>query len=425
MHNITETKQVKFVLLDQPLEEIEAERHSHHGEAQTHLSSWLKYAMTALGQRLIVVMASAFAIVALVSTSAIQDVQSSVSDHDQAAASLFNALQKARITSREDPSVNMVNASSRPGIFTSNKVVSRRQWGPSLLMQKAVAKKHHFGFDPQVKQQQEYLMALGFDLDKADGFKGAGTRRIIAEFRALYLPVTSVHIQDAGLTVIMEAFAKLARKDASRYGIDQGVAAAIRIGSMRTGVDLSYLMKLAATESSFNPASEARNSSAAGLYQFTSNTWLNTLKRHGAKYGAVASYTAKIRYSSTRTGPFVSDDTLYRHLLDLRKNPRLAAIMAAETVRDHQQRLVQSLNREPSETDLYLAHFLGINNAVTFLQSLKQSPDTHALELFPRAARSNHNIFQPSTCAPRTVDEVYAFLDEKFSNRHYDDNTAN
>jgi peptidoglycan hydrolase-like protein with peptidoglycan-binding domain len=292
-------------------------------------------------------------------------------------------------------------------------------------MSEPVAKKHHYGFDPKIKQQQEYLMALGFDLDEVDGFKGPGTQRVIAEFRALYLPDTSEQIQDTALTVVMEAFAKLAHQDAARYGIDQGVAAAIRLGSMRTGVDLSYLMKLAATESSFNPASEATTSSAAGLYQFTKDTWLNTLKRHGAKYGIVASYASKIRYSSTRVGPFVRDEGLYRHLLDLRRNPRLAALMAAEKVRDHQQKLVQSLNREPAETDLYLAHFLGINNAITFLQSLQQRPDTHAVELFPRAARSNHDIFQPRTCAPRTVDEVYALLDEKLSSRHYDEFAAN
>lgn len=425
MQNNTETKQVKFVLLDQPLEELEAERNRFQKKVQTFSSSWLKNTMVGLWHRLTIVTTGAFAITALVSTGAVHDVQSSISNNELTAASVFSALANAQITSSESPSATAAKPSPRPGVFISTEDVSQRQWGPSLFKPKAVARKHHNGFDPQVKQQQEYLMALGFDLDKADGFKGPGTQRVIAEFRALYLPVTSIQIQDGALTVIMEAFAKLAHEDAARYGIDQGVAAAIRLGSMRTGVDLSYLVKLAATESSFNPASEATNSSAAGLYQFTRNTWLNTLKRHGASYGAVADYAANIRYSSTRTGPFVRNQAIYQHLLDLRKNPRLAAIMAAETVRDHQQKLAQSLAREPSETDLYMAHFLGINNAITFLQSLQQSPDRHAVELFPRAARNNRNIFQPSTCAPRTVDEVYALMDEKFSSRRYDDYKAN
>lgn len=427
MQNIIERKSVKFVLLYQPLEEIEAERVRIQKAAQTHSSLWLRNAMTGFWQHLTIVTTSAFAIIitALVYTGTFNDKQNSMSNNEQTAASVFSALEKAQNENSADKPFNAIKPSSQPGVFTGAKEVSQRQWGPSLVMPEPVAKKHYYGFDPQVKQQQEYLMALGFDLDEADGFKGLDTQRVITEFRALYLPDTIVQIQDAALTEVMEAFATLAHQDAARYGIDQGVAAAIRLGSMRTGVDLSYLMKLAMTESTFNPGSEASNSSATGLYQFTKNTWLNTLKKHGAKYGIVADYAAKIRYTSTRVGPFVRDEALYQHLLDLRKNPRLAALMAAETVRDHQQKLVQSLDREPSETDLYLAHFLGINNAITFLQSLKQSPDMHAVELFPRAASSNHDIFQPNTCAPRTVDEVYALLDEKFSSSHYDDYEAN
>jgi hypothetical protein len=116
---------------------------------------------------------------------------------------------------------------------------------------------------------------------------------------------------------------------------------------------------------------------------------------------------------------------MYQHLLALRKNPRISAIMAAETVRDNQQKLAYSFDREPTQTDLYLTHFLGTDEAITFLQSLEQSPGAHAVKLFPRAASSNHNIFHPQTCDPRTIDEVYALFGEKFSTRRYDDFAAN
>ena len=409
MQNIIDTKQVKNILLYQPFDEIKAERHRIQ-RVQTLSSSRPRNTMTDLWHRLSVFTTSAIAITALVSTSAI--------------ASEFSALDNAQMVSSKGTITASSKTSSRLDDFTWSTVVSQRQWGPSLLISKPAGKRHYV-FNSEVKQQQEYLMSLGFDLDEADGFKGPDTRKVIAEFRALYLPDNAEQIQDADLTVFMEGFATFAHKDAARYRIDQGVAAAIRLGSMRTGVDISYLLKLAVTESSFNPMSEARNSSATGLYQFTKATWLNTLKKHGSKYAIITDYTAKIRYSNTRVGPFVRDKALYQHLLDLRKNPRLAAIMAAETVRDHQQKLGQTLDREPSETDLYLAHFLGINNAIAFLQSLKQSPDMNAMELFPKAARSNQNIFQPSNSAPRTVDEVYAHLNEKFSTRNYADFATN
>jgi hypothetical protein len=182
-------------------------------------------------------------------------------------------------------------------------------------------------------------------------------------------------------------------------------------------------MKLAATESNFQPTSEAATSSATGLYQFTHDTWLNVLKTHGASYGLVADYAENIEYYVTRSGyrrPFVRDTSTYQHLLALRKNPRIAAMMAAEMVLDNQQKLVHTLERQPTETDLYLTHFLGTDDAITFLESLEQSPDVHAVELFPEAASSNREIFHPDTCAPRTVDEVYALFGEKLSNRRYE-----
>ena len=99
--------------------------------------------------------------------------------------------------------------------------------------------------------------------------------------------------------------------------------------------------------------------------------------------------------------------------------------MAAETVRDSEQLLAHSFDRKPSQTDLYLTHFLGNDAAITFLRSLEQRPNVHALELFPEAANSNRHIFHPSSSGPRTVDEVYALFDTKFSTRRYDDFATN
>src|SRR5271168_3894041 len=63
------------------------------------------------------------------------------------------------------------------------------------------------------------------------------------------------------------------------------VQAAIQRASQATGVDFSFLMGAAKRESGYNPAAKAPTSSAAGLFQFVEQTWLATLKQHGAKYG--------------------------------------------------------------------------------------------------------------------------------------------
>ena len=92
MQNIIETKQVKFVLLYQPLDEIEAEHHRIQKEVQTLSSSRLRNTMTDLWHRLIVVTTSAIAITALVTTGTVHDAQSSVSNNMQTAAAAFSAL---------------------------------------------------------------------------------------------------------------------------------------------------------------------------------------------------------------------------------------------------------------------------------------------------------------------------------------------
>ncbi len=428
MQDKIEKNKSTLELLNLRLAELETERDRIRKEVQALSSSQIKSSATGLWGRATVAAASILAVSSLLYISVFHDAQSSVKNNEPPENSVISALETVQIVRDKNLAASDNKPLSRFGIFARSKAASQRQWGPSLVMPEPVANKRYYGFDPLVKQQQKNLMTLGFDLGKADGFKGPGTQRAIAEFRALYLPDTARELKDADLDVIMESYANLARRDAARYGIDHGIVAAIRLSSVRTGVDFSYLMKLAATESNFEPVIEAETSSATGLYQFTHDTWLKTLKMHGAKYGFVANYAAKIEYYETRSGyqrPIVRDQSLYQHLLELRKNPRLSSMMAAETVRDNQQKLLYSLDHEPTETDLYLAHFLGIDKAITFVKSLKQSPGTHAVELFPRAASSNHNIFHPSSCEPRTVDEVYALFDEKFNTRRFDDLAAN
>jgi hypothetical protein len=424
MNDKIERQASKLELLNLRLEEINAERESIQKQVKALRSSMTKDTSSDLWSFATVVAVSLVAVVSYLSTGVFYDAQSNVTKIDQPGVFSMSELQpvldEQLPASEKKPSPETDKQITR---FTRTKAATQKQWGPLLVMPKPETNTSTSGFNPIVKAQQKNLLTLGFDLGEADGFKGARTRQAIAEFRALYLPDSAKQLKDDELAVIMEAYANLARSDANRYGIDHGIVAAIRLSSVRTGVDFSYLMKLAATESNFEPESEAATSSATGMYQFTHDTWLNTLKMHGTKYGLVADYTTNIEYYVTRYGyqrPFVRDQSIYQHLLALRKNPRLSAMMAAEMVRDNQQKLVHTLDREPTETDLYLTHFLGADGAITFLQSLDQSPGMHAVELFPEAASSNHNIFHPQTCAPRTVDEVYALFGEKLGSRRFE-----
>ena len=420
MQDTIDYQKLKLTRLNLRLAEIDAERDRLRKEVKVLKSSLTKNTRSDLRSFATVTTVCIVATLSYLFTGVFHDAQSNVK------ISAMSVLQSMQSKSDERPTTT----DEKPSPRTSKKktrlaitdAASQRQWGPSLVMPEQETTRRYFAYDPLVKAQQENLLTLGFDIGEADGFKGLRTRQAIAEFRALYLQDTGKQLKDAELAVILDNYANLARRDAARYGIDHGIVAAIRLSSVRTGVDFSYLMTLAAAESSFRPESEAETSTATGLYQFTHDTWLNVLKRHGAKYGLVADYAANIEYYAWNgyQRPMVRDESMYQHLLELRKNPRISAMMVAETVLDNQQKLARSFDREPAEIDLYLTHFLGANGAITFLQSLEQSPGTYAVELFPAAARSNHNIFHPKTCAPRTVDEVYALFGEKFRTLRYE-----
>lgn len=415
MQDQLEKQMLRLERLKLRLAEVEAERARIRNEVEIFRSLGRDVATKDRWRRTMLASVTILSVAALLFPNVFHDAQSNVTAIDP----LEDTVLSIPETGGNQPSAT-VNQRNRS--YQAN-TVTQRQWGPLLLMPEAETGKRYYGFDPLVKAQQQNLLVLGFNVGEADGFKGPRTRRAIAEFRALYLPDSGQHLQDDELAVIMQSYAELARRDATRYGIDHGIVAAIRLSSVRTGVDFSYLMTLAATESDLKPTSEAATSSATGLYQFTRDTWLNALKRHGAKYGLVADYAAQIEHYQTRSGylrPLVRDKALYNHLLALRKNPRISAMLAAETVRDNEQTLALTFEREPTEIDLYLTHFLGADGAITFLRSLEQSPDTHAVDLFPMAASSNRGIFHPESSDPRTIDEIYAYFGAKLSARRYD-----
>lgn len=276
----------------------------------------------------------------------------------------------------------------------------------------------------QVQQVQRDLQSLGFDIGSAgvDGIRGAQTARALGWFRTLYLPdQPDVSMQELENT--LQFHAAQARADAERYRLDSAVTAAIRLGSLRTGVEFPYLMELAAVESSFNPRALAVSTSAAGLFQFKEDTWLEAIRRHGRDYG-LSRYVKGITYVENEAGRRelqIEDPALRQEVLDLRYNPGVSALLAAEKVRDGKQRLAGKLAREPARADLYLTHFFGMNGALSFLEALATDPDRIAGEIFPGPARRNRGIFQRSNRTLRSVAEVYRVLERKFNTSRFED----
>ncbi|MDI1281594.1 MAG: hypothetical protein ACI9YM_002500 [Brevundimonas sp.] len=185
-----------------------------------------------------------------------------------------------------------------------------------------------------------------------------------------------------------------------------GVEAAIRRASSATGVDFDFLMKTARRESAMNPSARAPTSSAAGLFQFIEQTWLATVKQHGAEHG-YGQYADLIHRGGD--GRWRVEGSARNVVLDLRFDPQAASTMAAELTASNAAYLRGRTGREPGAGDLYAAHFLGPGGAAQLMEAMATRPGTSAAALFPQAASANRSIFYRDGRAA-TVAEVHANL---------------
>jgi len=157
-----------------------------------------------------------------------------------------------------------------------------------------------------------------------------------------------------------------------------------------TGVDPAYLMALADKESSLLPANKAPTSTAEGLFQFLESTWLEVLRRYGAKHG----YSGAVEAISLVQGrAVVADEKQRAWVLSLRRDPYLSAVMAGEMINAHREILAGRAERDPSFSELYMAHFLGVHGASRFIELLQSKPTATATRAFPKAAKANRAIF--------------------------------
>lgn len=195
------------------------------------------------------------------------------------------------------------------------------------------------------------------------------------------------------------------------------VAAHIRAAADTTGVPFEFLLAQASRESGFDPEAANARSTATGLFQFTQGTWLEMVKRHGAAHGLDNHAEAITR---GKAGWVVTDPEARREILELRRDPALSALMAAEYARDNSKVLKARLGRPVSPHDLTLAHLLGANGAARVLEAQASRPDEAAATALPKAARANPELFsQPGTSEPRS----FAALHDDIR-RRYDEAVA-
>jgi hypothetical protein len=189
------------------------------------------------------------------------------------------------------------------------------------------------------------------------------------------------------------------------------VTSAIRQAASATGTSFDYLLATAQIESGLNPGAQAQTSSAGGLFQFIDQTWLGIVKAVGPTLG-LGTYAQAIQRGTDGRYQVV-DPATRQAILGLRNDPTASATMAGAFTRTNAAQLFQTIGRQPTDGELYMAHFLGADGAGKLISAVSNQPQAAAATLFPAAASANRSIFYDGS-RPRTVAEVYSRIDSRF-----------
>jgi hypothetical protein len=190
------------------------------------------------------------------------------------------------------------------------------------------------------------------------------------------------------------------------------VTGAIRSAAAATGTSFNYLLATAKIESGLDPGMTMKSSSAAGLFQFIDQTWLGTLKQAGPAFGYGDYANAISRNASGRYS--VADPEMRKEIMKLRNDPTANSVMAGVLTQQNAAALKRRIGRDPSDSELYIAHFFGAGGASKLIQLAGSNPQATAADAFPQAAQANRTIFYDRQGNARSVSGVYAELTRRF-----------
>ena len=171
-------------------------------------------------------------------------------------------------------------------------------------------------------------------------------------------------------------------------------------------------MEKASAESGFNPAAKAHHSSARGLYQFISDTWLHMVKNYGDKFG-LGQYADQIEIKNGKA--CVGDCKVRDQILNLRNDPEISALMAGAYSSENKSYLKAHTDGKVGATELSIAHFMGAGGAAKFLNARASNGDAVAAHDFAHEARVNKGVFYDASGHARTYNQIYNFFSHKFT----------
>jgi hypothetical protein len=139
---------------------------------------------------------------------------------------------------------------------------------------------------------------------------------------------------------------------------------------------------------------------------------------YGAKHGLgdFAGQVQTYKDDLGRDQARISNPIVRQALLDMRANPQIAALFAADFQDENKAKEACYVEGPLTRTDLYLAHFLGPSDAVWFITQMKKNPNQSAPDVFPQEADYNEGVFYDTKHRPvrdRSLQDVYNNFERK------------
>lgn len=186
---------------------------------------------------------------------------------------------------------------------------------------------------------------------------------------------------------------------------------AIETAAQGSHTPFSTLVAIAGAESSFRADARSRMSSAAGPFQITESTWLHLVKTYGAAAGR-PDLAARVRVDASGHFSVAAEDK--PAVLEARHDIGFSSRLAARFCDECRSGLARKLGRPPSEEDVRLAYFLGVNGATRLITAAAARPGETVRALLPRAFANHRGMFSHHG-RPLNAEQALSTLEARFS----------
>lgn len=189
------------------------------------------------------------------------------------------------------------------------------------------------------------------------------------------------------------------------------ITRAIEKAAAASHTPFATLAAIAGAESGFHADARSRMSSAAGPFQITQSTWLHLVKKYGVAAGR-PDLASLVRTDATGHLSMAVQDKAA--VLDARHDIEFSSRLAARFCDECRSGLTKKLGRVPSEEDVRLAYFLGVNGATRLMTAAAATPGETVSAVLPRAFANHRGLFSHHG-HPLNAEQALTTLEGRFA----------